>query len=54
MIVPLCLNASDPYRYHFTAPQNDTPFHSRVDCKSPDSYSVLPVSGGLFITSLFP
>ncbi|KAJ8098523.1 enolase C-terminal domain-like protein [Lipomyces tetrasporus] len=51
--IPVVPHASGPYSYHFVASQNNTPFQEYL-ANSPDSRSVLPVFGGLFINEPIP
>lgn len=51
--VPVVPHASGPYSYHFVISQPNTPFHEYL-ANSPDSKSVLPVFGNLFIDEPVP
>ncbi|CDK27647.1 unnamed protein product [Kuraishia capsulata CBS 1993] len=51
--IPVVPHASGPYSYHFVVSQQNTPFQEYL-ANSPDSLSVLPVFGGLFIDEPVP
>lgn len=51
--IPVVPHASGPYSYHFVISQPNTPFHEYL-ANSPDSKSVLPVFGNLFIDEPVP
>lgn len=51
--IPVVPHASGPYSYHFVVSQPNTPFHEYL-ANSPDSKSVLPVFGSLFLNEPIP
>lgn len=51
--IPVVPHASGPYSYHFVVSQQNTPFQEYL-ANSPDSKSVLPVFGNLFIDEPVP
>ncbi len=51
--IPVVPHASGPYSYHFVASQLNTPFQEYL-ANSPDSTSVLPVFGDLFVDEPVP
>lgn len=51
--IPVVPHASGPYSYHFVVSQQNTPFQEYL-ANSPDSKSVLPVFGELFIDEPIP
>ncbi|KAK9455231.1 enolase C-terminal domain-like protein [Dipodascopsis uninucleata] len=51
--IPVVPHASGPYSYHFVASQSNTPFQEYL-ANSPDSRSILPVFGALFVNEPLP